>query len=74
MNNYKGQPIKDGDILAPVSDKFNLYVRVMVLSDHLTGELYWRHQMSDVSIRNNMDTLKGNEYITIENLYNDNHR
>lgn len=74
MNNAKKQPIIDGDILAPVSDKLNLYVRIMVLSDHLTDELYWRHQMSDVSTRNNINTLKGNEYITIENIYNDNHR
>lgn len=74
MNNSKGQPIKDGDILAPVSDKLNLYARIMVLADHITDELYWRHQMSDFSTQSSIDTLKGNEYITIENLYNDNHR
>jgi len=68
MNNSKGQPIKDGDILAE-SKATPLDKRIIVLEDLKYNKLYWRLLMGDITIRNDMKDLEGERYLTLENIF-----
>jgi len=68
MNNSKGQPIKDGDILAE-SKATPLDERIIVLEDLKYNRLYWRLLMGDITIRNDMKDLEGERYLTLENIF-----
>ena len=68
MNNAKRQPIIAGDILA---ERYSTPVeqRIMIIEDLKTEELFWRYQLEDYSVKNPINTLEGEKYITLYNFY-----
>jgi len=66
MNNIKGQPIIDGDILA---ESYMTPVEERIIIKEIEGKLYWRRLMGDVADRTPINSLEGERYLTIENIY-----
>lgn len=69
MLNAKNQPIIDGDILAE-SYTTPIEERIIVIEDVESEKLYWRRLMAtDITIKQPLNTLEGQRYITLENMY-----
>lgn len=70
MKNANNEEIKAGYILA---ESYNTPIeeRIIVVEDFKSDKLYWRRLMGDVSVKNPLNTLEGNRYITLQKLYSE---
>jgi hypothetical protein len=66
MKNTKGQPIIDGDVLA---ETYLTPVEERIIIKEIDGKLYWRRLMGNVADRTPINSLEGERYLTIENIY-----